>query len=484
MSDLALLLFDHHPDPMWIHDRETLRFLAVNDAALKQYGYSRDEFLAMDVTQIRAGAEQPSSSGWHRRRDGGLIDVEVTSHSVPFEQHDAILVSARDVSERIRNERLLEAIFEHVTDPVVVYGLSGEMLRVNPAARALFRMQAPPSPGAVSGPDLVASFRPRDFEGEPIGRENLAMMRVLRGETLTRANPVNMQIGPRRQPLLLTLTGGPIRDQRGEITGGVVVAHDVTERRRLEEQAQAGLLEMTREMEDFLSLAGHELRTPLTSIIGNIQLAVEWLADLAGSPAHPLVRRFDELGVLLDRTQRQGRVMNRLVNDLLDTSRIASDRLSLRLEPVDLVALVRAVLDEHRLLFPGRRFDLTASQPSLFVSADSDRIAQVVMHLLSNAHKFSSLREPISVGVERQDETARVWVRDFGPGLRPAEQNRVWDRFYRVPGVGHRAGSSVGLGLGLYLSRVIVERHAGEIGCDSQPGAGATFWFRLRLELN
>jgi signal transduction histidine kinase len=105
----------------------------------------------------------------------------------------------------------------------------------------------------------------------------------------------------------------------------------------------------------------------------------------------------------------------------------------------------------------------------------------VVDHYLDNALKYSAEDRPVVAGVEVVGAAARVWVRDMGPGVPPAEQERIWDRFYRPEGVEHRSGSSVGLGLGLYISRTIVERHGGRVGVEDAPGGGAIFWFSLPL---
>ncbi|MDQ2830918.1 MAG: sensor histidine kinase, partial [Chloroflexota bacterium] len=102
---------------------------------------------------------------------------------------------------------------------------------------------------------------------------------------------------------------------------------------------------------------------------------------------------------------------------------------------------------------------------------------------ISNALRYSPPDRSITVGLRVDEAEARVWVRDEGPGLSPDEQGRVWDRFYRVAGVEHRYGSSVGLGLGLHISRTIIAQHGGQVGVESVAGAGATFWFSLPLIL-
>ncbi len=120
-------------------------------------------------------------------------------------------------------------------------------------------------------------------------------------------------------------------------------------------------------------------------------------------------------------------------------------------------------------------------EQSVLVHADAGRIEQVVTNFLTNALKYSPTDHPVEVGVEAEPRQTRVWVRDQGPGLPPQEQEHIWERFHRAKGVVVQSGTGVGLGLGLYISRIIVERHRGQIGVDSTPGQGATFWFTLPL---
>jgi signal transduction histidine kinase len=113
--------------------------------------------------------------------------------------------------------------------------------------------------------------------------------------------------------------------------------------------------------------------------------------------------------------------------------------------------------------------------------ADPDRIGQVVTNYLTNALKYSIAAMPVDVHLTVEQGLARVAVRDRGPGLPLEEQQRLWQRFYRVAGINVRSGSGVGLGLGLYICRSIIERHYGEVGVQSAPGQGSTFWFTLPL---
>ena len=248
------------------------------------------------------------------------------------------------------------------------------------------------------------------------------------------------------------------------------------------EERTRELREANRRMDEFLAMAGHELKTPLTSIKGYIQLAQLRLARVVGQEdeAEHLVRAC----TLLERAEEQTVRLNRLVNDLLDVSRIQAGWLELRLGPTDLAAIVRAAVEEQREWAPYRAICLEMPTGlSVPIVADADRIGQVVTNYLTNALKYSPDARPVTVSLEALPAQARVWVRDEGPGLPAAEQERIWERFYRASGIAPQQDSShSGLGVGLHISRIIVEQHHGQVGVESAPGTGSTFWFTLPVE--
>ena len=194
--------------------------------------------------------------------------------------------------------------------------------------------------------------------------------------------------------------------------------------------------------------------------------------------ALPLIQR------LLERTGAHMERLSRLVADLLDVSRIRAGKLQLRLSPCDLATVVRDVVEEQRQMAPGRIILLqvprATRQPPL-VLADEDRIRQVVANYLNNALKYSHPAQRVHVRLRTSDDWARVSVRDEGSGVPPNEQRRVWERFYRVPGIQVVSGAGIGLGLGLHISRTIIEQHQGRVGLRNAPGGGAIFWFALQL---
>ncbi len=668
------LLFANHPEPLWIYDLQTLAFLYVNDAALTQYGYTREEFLRLHITDIRPSEDaervrsdarqtrtalQHSGVWRHRRKDGRLLDVEITSHTLEVDGRAAVLVRARDITDRRQaeaalraNEERFRATFEQVAVGLAHVGLDGQWLRVNEKLCAIlgytreelltrtFQDVTYPADldtdlaqvrrllageiqtytlekrymrkdGALVWATLTVSLL-RDQDGAPHHFisvvEDISARKRLEQRTEAalhallamaeagvvgvgeRERPDRRGIGERLAELTRQVLGcrcvaivgvvpqteelepvaiagcesdelpywwrqwadrPRLRDRLADayiarlrddeelildrmpapflldaapsgyttllvplragaaLTGVLSVDHGATahvytpeevalarasarlvalviERERLlQERATAqaralALHEANRRMEEFLSIAGHELRTPLTSLLGNIQLATRWLEEV--QPIVPQAPRLARAATLLQRMEGQGRVLNRLVNDLLDTSRIEAGRLALRPAPADLAALVREAVQEAREHAPRRTIQLELPLVPQPITADAARIAQVLANYLANALKFSDAAQPVSVGLRVEGPMARVWVRDAGPGLSTIEHGRIWERFYRAAGTAHRDGASVGLGLGLYISRSIVERHGGQVGVESAPGAGATFWFTVPLD--
>ncbi|HEY0757490.1 MAG TPA: ATP-binding protein [Ktedonobacteraceae bacterium] len=266
----------------------------------------------------------------------------------------------------------------------------------------------------------------------------------------------------------------PIRADKGEVEGIMVHAVDVTE------QVQA-----RQRLQTFLGVASHELKNPLTSIKGNIEIALRRLnTALQQTPGRAETQQqiLESVSQLLNRANRQVDFQNRLVSDLVDTTRIQAGKLDLRIAPADINLIVREAVEEQRYLVPTRTIQLEpATGEALFLPMDANRIGQVVTNYLSNALKYSEPEEEVFVHIEATATGARVLVCDHGPGLDVQEQTHIWERFYRAPGVQVKSGTGVGLGLGLYICRTIIEAHGGQVGVESVKDAGSNFWFTLPL---
>ena len=243
--------------------------------------------------------------------------------------------------------------------------------------------------------------------------------------------------------------------------------------------------EVEQQRETFLSIVGHELRTPLTAISGSIQLAQRRLRHFQGTNnalSSDVQVILGKLDTLLEQSLRQTHVQDRLINDLLDVSRLAVDKLELALQPSNLITLVRETVEDLRFTASERTIDfIPPTQPTLPVLADSERVAQVVANYITNALKYSSPSEPVTVEMTVEEDTVYVWVRDKGEGLSPEAQKHIWDRYYRAPEAKDQQGHGTNLGLGLYICQVLIKRHSGQVGVNSTAGEGSSFWFSLPL---
>jgi signal transduction histidine kinase len=273
---------------------------------------------------------------------------------------------------------------------------------------------------------------------------------------------------------------------------------------------EQAFVELNRRKDEFLGILSHELRTPLTSLQGYLHLlarrfnawwtpapaaadeaAVLAVPAILAVPAVPSANEVAQGRAMFDSCEQSLQRLSGLADDLVDDARIRDGQLLMRRASCDLCALVRSAVEAQRVLEPDRVIYVRtpADDTALLVDADGDRIAQVITNYVSNALKYSQADRPVEVVVEAEEwerervraRVARVAVRDAGPGLSEEEQARVWERFPRIDAVKVQSGSGVSLGLGLSISKAIVERHGGEVGVESAYGQGSTFWFTLPL---
>ncbi|CAM3323322.1 histidine kinase [Corallococcus sp. ZKHCc1 1396] len=233
------------------------------------------------------------------------------------------------------------------------------------------------------------------------------------------------------------------------------------ENARLLREAQAAL----RVREEFMSIASHELKTPLTPLKLGLYTMERRIA--AGQPV--------ELASVL-KSKRQVDRLAGLVEDLLDASRLELGRLALSSAPLEVGQLVAEVVDHFRHAFE-RPFTVEVPPDGVWMLGDRDRLEQVLVNLLENAHKYSPAGAPIAVRVERAADAARIQVQDHGIGIPGADQGQVFQRFYRARNVSHR--NFGGLGLGLFISHSIVKMHGGSLVLCSREGEGSTFTLDL-----
>jgi PAS domain S-box-containing protein len=270
----------------------------------------------------------------------------------------------------------------------------------------------------------------------------------------------------------------------------------------LQERAEAqantiALRAANRRMDEFLSIASHELKNPLAAIKGNVQLAERrlqsalrsWSARSSlSSQADGEAEKADLLNLFkgtleaLGIADRQVSRLNRLVGDLLDISRIQVGKMEIHFEPADLRAIVHEAVESQRMATPERVIHLIEPEvEEVPILADAGRIEQVVINYLANAARYSPQDTPIEISLSVHDGEALIEVRDEGPGLSSDQQQMIWERFHQVKDIKQQLGTTSGLGLGLYISKTIIERHHGQYGVKSTPGMGSLFWFGLPL---
>ncbi|GER89598.1 hypothetical protein KDW_37600 [Dictyobacter vulcani] len=267
-----------------------------------------------------------------------------------------------------------------------------------------------------------------------------------------------------------------IAQLKSSSTLSVAIVMDISARKEVEQQKDV-----------FLSIASHELRTPLTVIKGTLQLIQRRMKRMAALPEskNPAMETVQHKNAEdLAHALRQIDAQARLVNDLLDVSRITVDKLELTNQRFDLVKLIYETVEDLRATTPGRTLKLLMSpKKKTFVHADPDRIAQVISNYVTNAIKYSDPERPIRIGLHNNGECVRVWVQDKGPGLTEEAQAQIWKRFYQLKETSTSSDNKQGLGLGLYICQTIIQRHHGEVGVDSVLGKGSTFWFTLPLKV-
>jgi signal transduction histidine kinase/HAMP domain-containing protein len=351
------------------------------------------------------------------------------------------------LGDLLQAQQAAQAAIDSLPDPVLMVGASGRILNLNRAAEALLRLPPGEGPG-----ETLERLDPalRERIGEVIGPVLAGRgPHVPRG--LEEAVRVDGPEGPRR--LLPRATA--LRSDEGAITGATLVLQDVTRLLRFDELKN-----------DLVATVAHEFRTPLTSL----HMAIHLLAEEAAGPLAE--RQADLLAAARQDCER----LQGIVDDILDLSRIQAGRVELHREPVDAGALVAQAAADARpeAERAGILLEVEGAADPVPVLADAERVRLVLANLLGNAIRHTPAGGRIALRASGGPEGARLEVRDTGSGIPRQYRERIFDRFFQVPGA--KRG---GVGLGLYLSREIARAHGGELGVESEPGQGSTFWLTL-----
>jgi PAS domain S-box-containing protein len=488
---------------------------AANDAFLAMVGYTREE---LDTGNLRWEAMTPAE--YLPLADRAMEEMLTHGESTPFEKEyvrkdgtrvPVLLGSALlereplqwvcvvvDLSEQKRLERAvtdqaaqLSATFDALADGLYVFDRMGQALQVNPAGRALLALEAlPGNPDRRRSQELGRQLDTRDAAGQLLPREQWPLFRALRGETLTGSGAVDMRFRALDgRELYTSISAAPIWDEQRQVAGAVLAIRDVTDHWQLEQELAgwaASLSDANRRLDESLHIVAHELRTPLTSLKALLDV-VERRLRHDNTPAMGTVAAVEVPGSapvlpLLQHAGQQAARLGRLLDDLTDAARAQTGKLEVYLEPCDLRSVVQPSVVEQRQATK-RSIHLQMPKKPVEVAADTGRINQVLSNYITNAAKYSPKESPIDVSLSIEEGQARVAVVDRGQGLLPEAQARIWERFHQANSVqtGGTERGSAGLGLGLYISKHLIEHHGGTVGVVSVPGRGSTFWFTLPL---
>ncbi|PWT92218.1 MAG: hypothetical protein C5B55_06805, partial [Blastocatellia bacterium] len=476
------LLFESNPHAMWVYDRKTHRFLAVNDAAIQHYGYSRAEFLSMTIKDIRPPTdveilrdyltnENPQfnyAGEWrHQKKDGTIINVEITSNRLDFEGKEAVFVLANDITERKRAEKALRDSEDRYRDLVdnsheliCTHDLEGRIISVNPWASRVLGYPPQNLIGMNIRDGLLPEYR-KEFDKyiETVKREGSA-----KGVMKVRTYTGEIRLWEYYNTLRTEGVETPI--VRG-------MAHDATERRealKREKEARVEAEAANRVKDEFLSTLSHELRTPLTAIMG-------WSNLLLHGDVDPAKQR-----QAVETIARNANSQCQLIDDLLEVSRIITGKLRLDFSQCELQPVIEAAAEGIRPTAEAKsvKLKMQIDRNAGPVYGDRERLQQVVWNLLSNAVKFTPTGGVVNVSLRRFNSHVEIKVSDSGVGINPKFLPHVFDRFRQADGSTTRKHG--GLGLGLSIVRHLVELHGGFARADSDGlGKGATFTVTLPL---
>jgi len=467
-------LFRDNPLPMWLYDMRSLHFLAVNDAAVRGYRYSREEFLRMTVNDIeldgdstsphreapRAGTERGiTSKARHQKKDGTIIDVEVTCHDLSFAGSQARLVMANDITQRKRVEDALRKSEEHfrsltenALDLIQIIDSDGVIRYHSSSSERVTGYKSQHVTGR-SALDFVHSDDVTEYTGA------VKKMNQDPGAAVSFEFRFHHRDGSWRK--LEAIGRRPPDDSVG---GGIIInSRDITERETL--QAQLIQSEKLAALGRLVSGVAHELNNPLTSVIGYTQLALS-----QGGLS-------EELRENLETVHAQGQRARRIVQNMLSFAR--------QHKPARSTIEINSLIDVTLEL---RAYEMSVNNVNVIrrfgdvdmILGDPHLLQQVFLNILVNAEQaIRSFKGAgtLTVTTEPSErdgcQAVKVTIADDGPGIPPDVIGRVFDPFFTTKGVGE------GTGLGLSISFGIVKEHGGSIRAESRLDGGASFILEL-----
>jgi PAS domain S-box-containing protein len=401
-------------------------------------------------------------------RLGGWADIQM------YASGEGLVVYFRDIATQKEAQvtaSRLAAIVSSSDDAIVSKDLNGDIMSWNPAAERMFGY---PAEEAI-GQNITLIIPP-----ERRHEEAIVLARIRAGQSVSHFETVRVRKDG--QPVEVSLTISPVRGAGNEIVGASKIARDITARKAIERErgelhareraARAEAETANRAKDDFLTTLSHELRTPLNAVYG-------WAAILQSGQVDEATR-----AKAIDTIMRNSNTQVQLIDDLLDIGRIASGKLRLDVQSVELTPVIEAALEAVR---PGALAKSIALETHLDphggpITGDPNRLQQVVWNLLSNAVKFTPQGGRVEVHLRQAGPQVEIVVHDTGSGIAPDFLPFVFERFRQ--GDSSSTRTHAGIGLGLTLVKQLVELHGGTVSAESPGvGEGATFTIRLPLRV-
>jgi len=454
-----------------------------NRAAERIFGYGANEAIGQSIRlivppahyaeeddvlrRIRAGQAVDHYETIRRARDNRLVQVSLTVS--PIRAPDGTIIGASDIARDVTATKRLERDARHFAalvasseDAIISKNLEGTIVTWNRAAERMFGYAAAEIVGRS-----IRVIVPPDRQAE----EDHVLATVTRGDSVEHFETIRQRKDGTFVPISLTVS--PIRDTSGRVIGASKIARDITDRVQADEERQR-LLEIARSAshlkDDFLATLSHELRTPLSAIVGYIRLMQSGLLPP------------EKHGQAVETISRNATSLTQIVEDVLDVSRIVSGKLRLNVQPVELAEIVREAIATMQPAAEAKsiRVDLMLDPVATQVSGDPDRLRQVLWNLFSNGVKFTPRGGHVQIRLERVNSHVEVTVADNGIGIPSEFLPHLFERFTQADsGVSRLHG---GLGLGLAISRHLVELQGGRISAHSPgPGLGSTFCVELPI---
>lgn len=446
-----------------------------NPGAYKMFGYTESEAVgkhisitipperlqeeSMIIQKLRNGIKVEQFDTVRVAKNKRKINISLTVSPIKDKADSIIGTSniARDISgQKLAEEKqaTLAAIVSSSDDAIISKTLFGIITSWNHAASKMFGY----TEAEAIGRHISIIIPPDRMDEETMIIEN-----IRNGKKINHFETVRIAKDGRKVHISLTVS--PIRNKAGKIIGASKIARDITEKFEAEQQRllyTEKLQQLNKYKDEFMAMASHELKTPLTIIKANLDILMLKMQEDDNSP-------------FLERTLKQVEKLDKLINDLLDISKIQAGKLELKLANFDMNVLLNDIIHNIQPT-TSIQLRLNESTGNLLAYGDMDRIGLVIINLLGNAIKYAPDSREIKVGAFKSDDAIMVSVEDKGIGIPQEELTNIFSRYYRVSGL---SSTFTGSGIGLYISSEIISRHGGKIWAVSELTKGSTFYFSI-----